>query len=377
MTGEAHPVFDEKSGRAAKPGAPEVSGRLPLAVRRHRLVAEIDRRLRTRCGLPAAAPLVLGVSGGADSVALMLACVVLRDRAAGKRVGRKPIVEPIVVHVNHHLREEADADAEFVAELCRASSLPFHLEHVRPWEAGGNLEAAARDMRYEALKRSALKVGAGCVAVGHHGEDQLETMLIALCRGAGLEGLSGMAWSRPLDERVRLIRPMLAARKCDCEDLCRAAGIMWREDPTNRDIDQARARLRREVLPALEALWPDAPRRASSTGDLLAVARQALSERIEEAFGAAANRGWGRARLAGLPLPVVAAGLRRAAVDEVPDISDELGQRQLLSAAEHITCDDRRPKRFDWPGGLILHVTSRQVELLRCAGGNGNDEDGS
>ena len=261
----------------AHPEPGEASATLPLPVRRHRLVAEIDRRLRTRCALPAAATLLLGVSGGADSIALLLACIVLRDRSANGRAGRSSVSRPIVAHVHHHLRDDADEDAEFVSELCSRFSVPFHLQHVRPGDCGGNIEANARAMRYDAMKQIARNVGAEHIAVGHHGEDQLETMLIALCRGAGLDGLSGMAWTRPLAEDVQLVRPMLGMRKSDCIDLCETASIRWREDPTNLDVDQTRARLRRDVLPVLEELWPDAPRRAGSTGDLLAVAGEALN----------------------------------------------------------------------------------------------------
>ncbi|MDY7110484.1 MAG: tRNA lysidine(34) synthetase TilS, partial [Planctomycetota bacterium] len=160
---------------------------LPVAARRHRLVAELDRRLR-RGDHPAGGRLVIGVSGGADSVALLLACLALSRRRTAETA-----FHPIAAHVHHHLRgESADADAAFVADLCTRFDIPLHVEHVRPGSMPGNIAENARELRYEALKRIAQETGSAAVAVAHHADDQFETMLIALCRGAGVEGLAGM-----------------------------------------------------------------------------------------------------------------------------------------------------------------------------------------
>lgn len=333
---------------------------LPLAARRHRLVAEIDRRLRLHGGGPAGAPVVIGVSGGADSVALLLACLALSLR---QRNGQAPL-QPIAAHVHHHLRgQSADADAAFVTDLCRRFGLPLRIEHVRPGALPGNVAENARQLRYEGLKRIAQMAGAATITVAHHADDQFETMLIALCRGAGVEGLAGMPWTRPLDDGIALVRPLLAVRRSDCEDYCRAAGVAWRDDPSNTDVKNLRARLRRDVLPIIEELWPDAPARAASAADALEAARAALAERIEQAFGAPGARCWPRGALADLPLPVLAAGLRRAALDEAPALSDAFGQRILLPAAEAIASREKKPKQFDWPGGLMLAVTKHEVKL--------------
>lgn len=374
MAPRAHSGQRSATDGTSGPRPHAVSSVLPLPARRHRLVAEIDRRLRGRCGVPVGSRVLIGVSGGADSVALLLACAVLRDRGAGAARAGCFSVDPMVVHVHHHLRSDADDDAEFVGDLCRRLAVPFRRRDVYPGDRPGNVEANARDLRYEAILEAAQEAGADYAAVAHHGEDQLETMLIALCRGAGLEGMSGMAWTRPLGDGVhdgvQLVRPMLAARKADCEALCRAAELEWREDPTNKDAeDQTRARLRRDVLPVLEALWPDAPRRAGGVADLVSSATQLMMDRVELAFGPTEQRCWPRGDLSGLAVPVVTTGLRRAALHAVPAVCDSLGQRQLSAAAEQIVSDDRSPKRHDWPGGLVLAITSRQVELrTSCEG---------
>ena len=194
------------------------------------MVTELQRGLSGPCDVEAGAGIVLGVSGGADSIALLLGCVALRDRARSGGSG----LAPIAVHVHHHLRgADADGDAAFVGDVCRKYGIDLRMEHVAPAAERGNIAENARILRYEALAGAAESVGAGHVAVAHHADDQFETMLIALCRGAGADGLSGMAWNRPLTGKVALIRPLLGVRRVDCEDLCRAADIAWRDDASS------------------------------------------------------------------------------------------------------------------------------------------------
>jgi tRNA(Ile)-lysidine synthase TilS/MesJ len=164
---------------------------------------------------------------------------------------------------------------------------------------------------------------------------------------------------------VTLIRPLLAATKGDCEGFCRKAGVRWREDPSNVDPRRLRARLRRDVLPVLEALWPDVSRRISATADVVCAAKHALEQRIEEAFGPAHERQWDREILIDLPESILAAGLRRAALDASPAVADSLNQRHLLTAAALIRSDLQQPKRFAWPRGLTLEVTVRRVSLAQ------------
>jgi tRNA(Ile)-lysidine synthetase-like protein len=335
-----------------------------VAALRHPLVGHLGRRLEGRCGVPAGERVIVGCSGGADSVALLLGAAALWRRRRGAGFA----IEPIAVHVHHHLRPDADQDAALVEALARRLEVSFRVAHVEPAAESGNLAAAARRLRYAALARSAVEEGASFVAVAHHARDQLETMLMALARGAGIDGVCGMPYATALPSPgVHLVRPMLDVPPRRCADLCRAAGAGWRDDPGNRDASRRRARLRRDVIPVLEALWPGASVRAAGTAEVLRAAAQAMSHALDGAFGDAALRVWGRAELARLPLPVIAAGLRRAALHELGGPCDRLGQRQLLRAGEVIRDGIRRPRRQIWPRGLVLHVGCDTVRLIRAA----------
>ena len=138
---------------------------------------------------------------------------------------------------------------------------------------------------------------------------------------------------------------------------------MWRDDPTNTDPTTVRGRLRRDVFGVLEELWPGAAVRAGGTADLVELAARDLRQRLEDSFGDPEVLRWSRAKLAELPRPIIAAGLRRAALNAAPEAADTLGQTHLLQAASAITDDDQRPRTFDWPYGLVLGVESRFVQL--------------
>jgi len=206
---------------ARKPGRRRRAARTPSAARRHPLAAEVRRRLVRYAGVTGSARIVVGVSGGPDSIALLLTLLTIREQRASDV---HPL--PIVAHVNHHLRDDADDDADCVRSLADRFGVPFALRDIHPASEGENLAAAARTLRYAALADIAREHEAQIVAGAHHGEDQLESMLMALCRGSGLDGITAMAWSRPMHDDnsgVRLIRPLLASRKHDCESLCAAA----------------------------------------------------------------------------------------------------------------------------------------------------------
>ncbi len=343
---------------------------LPIAARRHPLVGEIARQL-VRCGLPLDDPaaagkevkLVIGCSGGPDSLALLLGSVAV----ARQKRRRGCALTILAAHVNHHLRPSADEDAAWTREVCQRFGIELSVEDVYPGELEGNVAANARLMRYEALLKIAKRVDARFVAVGHHGHDQLETLLMAIGRGAGLDGLTGMPWVRPLWQQVMLIRPLLGVSKDDCLDFCNRAGLAWREDPTNVDAQRLRARLRRDVVPVFEELWPDVARRVTATAEVLEAAREAFERELDQTLGPPSNCEWDRITLAAMPVAKIAAGLRRAALVAAPGIADALNQRHLLIAAEAIRASDRKPHYYHWPGGLELKITARRVTLYRPA----------
>jgi tRNA(Ile)-lysidine synthase len=212
---------------------------------RSRFVAAVRGNLdRLRGDAPG--PGVVAVSGGADSVALL--CALAADSPSGGLV---------VAHLNHQLRETAsDADAAFVADLL--PQLPHRIESIdiRAAADGDNLEATARRVRYDFLSRVAASVGAGWVATGHTLDDQAETVLHRLIRGAGLRGLRGIAAVRELSPGVRLIRPLITVAREDVIAYLQTVGQSWREDETNRDPAFTRNRIRHELLPLLWTFNP-------------------------------------------------------------------------------------------------------------------------
>ena len=229
------------------------------------LVRAVAQGLRHRGGVQEGDHVMVACSGGADSVALLHALHLLAPR-------RRWRLRLTVAHVQHHLRgEAAEADADFVAARAAELGLGFARADIRPGDAAGNLEANARDQRYAALTRLATEAGAGAVATAHHADDQLETMLMALIRGAGPAGMRGIAASRPLNEDITLVRPMLGATRAQARELLAVLKQDWRDDASNTDAHRTRARLRRDVLPVLREL---------NAGAALNALR--LSERLRE-----------------------------------------------------------------------------------------------
>ena len=188
--------------------------------------------------------ILVAVSGGADSVALLLC---LQKLAPGLNLTLT------VAHLNHGIRgAEATADAEFVRRLSTRQNLPFISESIDIKELAHsgkrNLEELAREKRYEFLKRTARGVGAQKIAVGHTMNDQAETALFRFIRGSGIEGLSAI---HPVIDGI-LIRPLLECSRDSILTFLEIEGAGYREDSTNSDLRYSRNRLRREVVPVLE-----------------------------------------------------------------------------------------------------------------------------
>lgn len=194
---------------------------------------------------------VVAVSGGADSVALLLALYALRPSGQGQLH---------VAHYNHALRgAEANADERFVIDLAGRLGLDCRVERASLAEfddhGGGGLEAAARDARYDFLRRTAEQLGARYVATAHTADDQAETILHRIVRGTGLAGLAGIGRLRTLGPAVTAIRPLLGARRSDVLAYLAERGQPFRDDSSNLDLRFTRNRLRRELLPSLAAQY--------------------------------------------------------------------------------------------------------------------------
>jgi tRNA(Ile)-lysidine synthase len=188
--------------------------------------------------------LAVAYSGGADSTILLLA-------AAQRWPGQVQ-----AIHVHHGLQDAADRFEQHCRETCAALGVPLHVKRVAARNAPGESpEDAARNARYQALARAARDAGLQAVLLGQHADDQVETLLLALSRGAGLPGLAAMA---PVFQRdgALFVRPLLALSARAIREWIEEAGVAVVEDPTNSDIAFTRNRIRHLVLPALEEAFP-------------------------------------------------------------------------------------------------------------------------
>jgi tRNA(Ile)-lysidine synthase len=206
-----------------------------------------------RLKLPTAGEtIVVAVSGGADSTALLLAIEELKTR-------NKLFVDVCVAHLDHGLRKSSSKDAKWVREL--AARLGFRSVIGRSKVAenaestSDNLEQAAREARYAFLERTAKKVSANYVLTAHTMDDQAETVLLRLMRGSAGAGLGGMESLRPLakNSSIKLARPILWARRIETEDYCRLRRIDFLADEMNDDQKFARVKVRKQLLPLMQS----------------------------------------------------------------------------------------------------------------------------
>ena len=211
---------------------PPLADRVSRTIRRHALIAPGTRVL-------------VALSGGADSVALLtLLCAIARD---------DKFVVAGVAHLNHQLRgQDADADEAFCRTLAATLSLPIEVEAVDvarlAREMSTSIEDAAHTARHAVFERAAQRLSADCVAVGHTRDDQAETFLLRLLRGAGPRGLAGIHL-----RTGRVIRPLLDCSRDELRTFLREERIEFREDSTNADVAIPRNRVRHELIPFLQA----------------------------------------------------------------------------------------------------------------------------
>jgi len=270
--------------------------------------------------------------------------------------------DPVVAHVRHDLRpdEQANADRDATRRLAEALGLAFVEAAVRLRSQPGNAESLARRARYEALASLARQNGLAYVATGHHADDQLETLLLRLCRGAGVNGLRGIA-PRRVEHGVTIIRPMLNERRADCQALCARAGYAWCEDASNADQSRARAALRHSVVPMLEQIFPKAPINAARVASHLRTAADCLSTQVdallEQSARDAGALAWPRSLLRTAHPWVLGELLRRSARVLAGEIgADRIGARPVNDCVRAIVDRIGGERVFRW----------RNVEILIC-----------
>lgn len=298
---------------------------------------------------PADTPVLVGLSGGADSAALLDMLV---------RAG----VPVSAAHVNHSIRgADADRDAEFCRALAGKYGVPFFLLHADvPAEAdaaGEGLEEAARRVRYAFFRRVMEENGIPLLATAHNADDNLETLLFHLVRGSGARGGCGIPPVRQLDPEGKLlcVRPILGMTKAEVLDYCRAHGLEYVTDATNDDVSYARNRLRALVLPELRRINPDAAGAALRFCEALREDENFLASLAAEVPPGEADDA---ERLAALPVPVRSRVLlrRAAACGARPEY------RHLRSLADAAA---RGSGTVNLPGSVIARVKDGKLTYLR------------
>jgi len=313
------------------------------------LTGRVEQSLRRHAMLAGGESVLVAVSGGADSVALLH---LLHALAPSWRLTLH------VVHVDHGLRPESAADAAFVRDLGARLGVPVEVErvHVGP----GSVEAAARAARYAALEAWAERLGAARIAVGHTLDDQAETVLMRMLDGAGVRGLAAIP---PV--RGRIIRPLVEIRREALRALLTAEGIAWVEDPTNRDPKFVRNRIRHELLPLLAASYAtDVVEALARVARLAREAVNALDHTATLELQRLAHETphaitLSRSALAALPPSVGAEVLRQAAA--------HLGSRAPLRAWAHRglrrVLAEPPPRRAFRLGGLTVEVSGDRLRV--------------
>jgi len=310
-------------------------------------------------------PVMAAVSGGADSVSMLLA---LRRLVPAGAVGGL-----IVAHAEHDLRTDAADDRSFVEQLAERLGLQVVARRlaVVP-RRGEGVEAAARRLRHEFFAAAAADAGARHVLVAHTADDQAETILHRLLRGTGVAGLAGMSRARELAPGVSLLRPLLALRRADARAFLTAIGAGWREDPSNLDRRHARNLVRHDVLAVCERTrYPactEAIVRLGRQAAAVAGALRSAAERLLDEHSRREPDGRVVVRIAGLR------GLDPHLVAEVfvalwqregwpqRDMSD----RHYTALAALVGREPAAAPAFDLPGGV--HVVPEE-QALRFARG--------
>ncbi len=275
--------------------------------------------------IPRHARVIVGVSGGPDSLALLHAL---------RRLAPKWGWQLHVAHLNHGLRPEAEAEAHFVAELAAAWELGCTVEQedvqALATHPGISIEEAARQARYAFLGRVAQRLCAPVVVVGHHADDQVETMLMHLLRGSGLAGLRGMSPSVALEglhlsvaraahqdeawdfSGIQLVRPMLLFSRQEILSYCQENALEPRWDVSNLDATYFRNRLRHQIIPQLKAINPNLNQVLTRTAFVLQGDYQVLQMHRDALWAELVRQEPGRVRLQLCPFRKLPRGDQRA-----------------------------------------------------------------
>jgi len=239
------------------------------------MLDKVKKTLKKYSMLTKGEKVVVGVSGGADSIALLFSLNELIDYG----------LELIVAHMNHGIREdEAERDAEFVKETAKSLGLTFVYGEVDAKkfkeDNGLSLEDAARTLRYKFFDQVLSKHYATKLATAHTLDDQAETVLMRLIRGSGSKGLSGIP---PVSNNI--IRPLIETSRGEIEDFLKSKGVSWVEDSSNESIEFLRNKIRLDLIPELQNYNPQINETLAKTADILRAEDEFISHEAGKRYG--------------------------------------------------------------------------------------------
>lgn len=328
-----------------------------LAPEDARLALAVERFVGRELGVDVrGGRLLVALSGGADSTALLTLVCALRGRLR---------LSVLAAHLDHGLRPESAQDARFALDLCRRFDVPCFVlredvsQKARAWSCG--LEEAGRRVRYAFLETCRKGAGADWTLTAHHAGDLAEDVLMRLCRGAGWPGLGGM---RACDPARRVLRPLLMQEKDALTAMLRRLGIAWREDASNASRAWKRNRMRHDVLPLLTA---ENPAFLTGVRRLWRCARRdelAWERRLSGALRMV-DDGWF------VPQDAMDAlggdGRCRAAAEAVRRLGGQAGA-DTLERLEAAWLSRRFPRRFSFGGGVKAELSGRGLRVFCAAG---------
>ncbi|MFN3870103.1 MAG: tRNA lysidine(34) synthetase TilS [Aquificaceae bacterium] len=238
----------------------------------HPLLRKVVFLQRTKKLIPKGSKLLIAFSGGVDSVALALSLTELKDFLGIERLA--------LAHINHGLRgEESYRDEAFCIEFAKRKGIEIFIKRLNMDPKGGNIEAKARELRYQALEEIGFKEGFDLIATAHHLRDLVETILLWLIRGAGREGLLGFE-----EKEGNIVRPLYLAKRQEIEEYVKLKGESWVEDSTNYNLEIPRNLIRHRIIPEMKKINPNLEESLLRLREILREEEELLKELTRESI---------------------------------------------------------------------------------------------
>ena len=296
---------------------------------------------------------VLGVSGGADSICMLNILAELQ-----KRLG----ISLYVLHVNHHIRPEGNADADFVRNVCTKLKIPHRVVNADvPGIAKHekiSVEEAGRYVRYEEFSNYAYEVGAKKIAVAHNSNDNAETVLMNLARGTGIKGLGGIAPKREMEDAngnvLEVIRPILCLSRKEIEQYLKENEIEYVTDATNESTDYTRNKIRLEIMPLLENINDNAMQNITNASNELKDTSEYIEKDVDEAYNKFVTEENGRLFLSDESFaidPIVLTGVIRKMIENT---AGKLKDITRIHVGDVVSLSEKQVgKKIDLPYSIV------------------------